>query len=151
MSTGKVVNDLTSSKLYLTSTNKDKVGASNLVLLPFKLTTIECVQSESEIIGGQPYGLHETKLGCINRTKQFINNENFISIENGFVKQNDTSWYDIAYIYIRINNIYYSGWSEERSFPKELYNNTEKLITHFETHSISRSKQLNNAILKIIK
>mgnify|MGYP006161488943 CR=1 FL=1 len=40
---------------------------------------------------------------------------------------------------------------EEQQAPKELYNNTEKLITHFETHSISRSKQLNNAILKIIK
>ena len=132
--------------LYLTSTNPDKINASTQLLTLFNLTRIESVKSESGIEGGQPYGLYETKMGCINRTKQFTNNENFISIENGFVKQYDTNWYDIAYIYIRINNIYYSGWSDKRTFPKKLYNDTTKLINHFETYSISRFEQLNNGV-----
>lgn len=88
--------------LYLTSKNKDKLEASKYLLNKFNFTNIECVESEYGIEGGQPYGLNETKLGCINRTKQFKNNENFISIENGFVKYNKSIWYDIAYIYIYI-------------------------------------------------
>lgn len=137
--------------IYLTSANPVKQEAANLLFEPFKLTKMECVVSDSEIAGGQPYGLDETKMGCINRTKQFTNNENFISIENGFVKQDETIWYDIAYIYIRIYNKHYSGWSEKREFPKELYNDTDKLIAHFETNSISRLEQLNNAVLQISK
>ena len=37
-----------------------------------------------------------------------------------------------------------------RYFPKDLYNNTDKLINYFERNSITRSTQLNNCILKII-
>ena len=37
-----------------------------------------CVESNSEISGGQPYGYDETLLGCKNRTKQFKKNENYI-------------------------------------------------------------------------
>jgi len=71
------------------STNKDKALAATQ-LSP---------TSESGIKGGQPYGLEETKLGCINRAIQFKNDENFISIENGFVKHTNTHWYDIAYLH----------------------------------------------------
>jgi hypothetical protein len=85
------------------------------------------------------------------RTLQFNKNKNFISIENGFVKENETMWYDIAYIYIRIDNKYYSGWSDKRWFPKELYNNTPKLIEYFEKNSISRFRQLCDCILNIIE
>ena len=112
--------------LHLTSTNKDKFNSSKILLDKFNITNIICVKSESGIEGGQPYGLNETEEGCINRTRQFYKNENFISIENGFVKENETMWYDIAYIYIRIDNKYYKGWSEKRWFPKEIYNNTPK-------------------------
>ena len=75
--------------IYLTSSNKDKLNASKNILTNLN---IKCIESDSEIVGGQPYGLEETK--------QFSNNENFISIENGFVKETETIWYDIAYIYI---------------------------------------------------
>ena len=136
--------------LYLTSTNKDKLEATKQLLNKFNITNIECINSESGIEGGQPYGLNETKMGCINRTLQFNKNDNFISIENGFVKYNNNIWYDIAYIYIKINNIYYSGWSEKRWFPKEYYNDTNKLITYFEAKSITRYKQLYDCISKII-
>jgi non-canonical (house-cleaning) NTP pyrophosphatase len=127
--------------LYLTSTNPDKINASTQLLTLFNLTRIESVKSESGIEGGQPYGLDETKMGCINRTKQFTNNENFISIENGFVKQYDTNWYDIAYIYIRINNIYYSGWSDKRTFPKKIYRETNKSLRNIFYITIRTIKQ----------
>ena len=138
--------------LYLTSNNKDKFDASKQLLDKFNINNITCIESESGIDGGQPYGLDETKKGCINRTTQFDENENenFISIENGMVRESDTLWYDIAYIYIRIANKYYSGWSIKRWFPKELYNNTPKLIAHFETNSISRFRQIADCILEII-
>ena len=134
--------------LYITSTNKDKNEAVIQVLPTFKIIQ---VVSESGIIGGQPYGLEETKQGCINRTTQFINDENFISIENGFVKHNDVTWYDIAYIYVRINNNYYSAWSKKRWFPKELYNDTPKLITHFKNANDTRFNQLHECLFKLIE
>lgn len=136
--------------LYLTSTNNDKLEASKFLLNKFNITNIECIESKSGIEGGQPYGLYETKKGCINRTLNFNNNENFISIENGFIRYDNTNWYDIAFIYIRINNMYYSGWTEKRWFPKEYYNDTNKLIKHFEKKSITRFKQLHDCICKII-
>lgn len=133
--------------IYLTSSNKDKLNASKNILTD---SNIICIDSDSEIVGGQPYGLEETKLGCENRTKQFSNNENFISIENGFVKETQNIWYDIAYIYIRINGKIYNGWTEKRYFPKNLFNNTPKLIEYFEGHSLTRFNQLNNGIKKIL-
>jgi|APSaa5957512535_1039671.scaffolds.fasta_scaffold298274_1 non-canonical (house-cleaning) NTP pyrophosphatase len=136
--------------LYLTSTNSDKINATNTLLTKFTFDHVKYVESNSNIEGGQPYGLDETKQGCINRTKQFVNHENFISIENGFVKYSNEQWYDIAFIYIRINNKIYSAWSEKRFFPKEIYNNTKKLIEHFEKKTISRYEQLNNCILSIL-
>jgi len=132
--------------LYLTSKNKDKYNASRVLLNKFGITEIISIESDSGIEGGQPYGLEETMEGCINRTKQFRNNENFISIENGFVRDTNEEWYDIAYVYIRINDIYYSGWSEKRRFPKHIYNKTEELICYFEKNSISRFKQLYNLV-----
>jgi non-canonical (house-cleaning) NTP pyrophosphatase len=51
--------------LYLTSTNKDKLNSSKKLLDKFNITNIICVKSESGIEDGQPYGLDETKDGCI--------------------------------------------------------------------------------------
>jgi non-canonical (house-cleaning) NTP pyrophosphatase len=136
--------------IYLTSTNKDKLNASKNILTKFNNSNIICIESDSKIMGGQPYGLEETKLGCENRTKHFSNNENFISIENGFIKETETIWYDIAYIYIRINGKIYNGWTEKRYFPKYLFNNTPKLIEYFETYSITRFNQLNNCVIEIL-
>lgn len=136
--------------IYLTSTNSDKINAVNTLLIKYSFDKILYIKSDSCIKGGQPYGLKETKQGCINRTKRFKNNENFISIENGFVKYNDIDWYDIAYIYVHINGKKYEKWSEKRFFPKELHNNTEKLIEYFEINSVSRYEQLNNCILSIL-
>lgn len=132
--------------LYLTSKNKDKLQAT---LEHFNKYTIKCIESDSEIEGGQPYGLEETRQGCINRTIQF-NTEDFVSIENGFVKETDEMWYDIAFAYIRINGIIYQGWSEKRYFPKELYNKTPELVKYLEKHSISRYEQLK-LLLETIK
>lgn len=150
--------------LYLTSKNHDKLAASKIVLDKFKLNEIICVESDSKIDGGQPYGILETRQGCINRTLQFENDnqndeqnanpnqtKNFISIENGFVKHNNEYWYDIAYVYIKINNKYYCGWSQKRWFPKEYYNDTEKLIEYFESNNQSRYSQLSNAIYDIFE
>lgn len=136
--------------IYLTSTNHDKHNASKLLIKYNLVTHIICVESDSGIVGGQPYGLPEIKQGCINRTKQFKNNENFISIENGFVKDTDELWYDVAFIYLRINNNIYCEWTYKRYFPKELYNDTQKLIKYFEDRSLSRYKQLCNGILSLI-
>ena len=130
--------------LYLTSTNKDKVKVATQLSPTFNIIQ---VTSDSGIEGGQPYGLEETKQGCINRTNQFKNDENFISIENGFVKHDNTNWYDIAYIYLRINNNYYSAWSNKRWFPKELYNDTTKLIEYFKE---TRFNQLNDCLFKLM-
>lgn len=54
------------------------------------------------------------------------------------------------FIYIYINGIYYEGWSDKRWFPAQLYDNTPKLIKHFENNSTSRFKQLNDCIVKIV-
>lgn len=154
--------------LYLTSKNHDKLAASKIVLDKFKLDEIICVESDSKIDGGQPYGILETRQGCINRTLQFENQndnqndninqndnqnqpKNFISIENGFVKHNNEYWYDIAYIYIKINNKYYCGLSQKRWFPKEYFNDTEKLIEYFELNNQSRYSQLRDAIYDIFE
>ena len=136
------------STLFLTSKNEVKKMAANQLLNAFKC--IECVDSESGVSGGQPYGLLETKEGCIFRTSQFKKNEDFISIENGFVKECDSEWYDIAYIYIRLNGIIYDGWSEKRYFPRKLYNDIVKLIQHFEKNSITRTKQLEDCVARIM-
>jgi non-canonical (house-cleaning) NTP pyrophosphatase len=136
--------------LYLTSKNKDKLKATQIFLTQFDLfNQIICVESESGIEGGQPYGLEETKQGCITRTKQFKNTEDFVSIENGFVKETDKMWYDIAYVYISINNTIYEGWSEKRYFPKELYNKTPELIRYLEKNSMSRYEQLKLLLEKV--
>ena len=139
--------------IYLTSKNPVKYDVATMLITHPKqlnIKTIIKVESESGIEGGQPYGLEETKQGCINRTKQFKNGENFISIENGFVRATEKIWYDIAFIYIRLNNTIYSGWSSKREFPSKLYNNTSELVKHFEKNSITRHKQLSDCLNKII-
>jgi non-canonical (house-cleaning) NTP pyrophosphatase len=136
--------------LFLTSKNKDKMEVAIRLCRCLDIPNIECVESNSGIIGGQPYGLDETEQGCKARTEQFINNENFISIENGFVKYSDALWYDIAFIYIRINNVYYSGWSDKRFFPSNLYKDTNNLIKYFEKNKIPRFIQLNDGVIKIV-
>lgn len=139
--------------IYLTSKNPVKYDVATMLITHPKqlnIKTIIKVESESGIEGGQPYGLEETKQGCINRTNQFKNKENFISIENGFVRATEKIWYDIAYIYIRLNNKIYSGWSSKRDFPSKLYNNTDELVKHFEKNSITRHKQLSDCLNKII-
>ena len=144
------VNKMTT--IYLTSNNPVKYDVATMLLKiqQLNIKTIISVESESGIEGGQPYGLDETKQGCINRTKQFKNGENFISIENGFVKKSPDIWYDIAFIYIRLNNTIYSGWSSKREFPSNLYNNTSELVKHFEKNSITRHKQLSDCLNDII-
>ena len=140
--------------IYLTSKNPVKYDVATMLITQntkqLNIKTIIKVESESGIEGGQPYGLEETKQGCINRTKQFKNKENFISIENGFVRETEKIWYDIAYIYIRLNNKIYSGWSSKREFPSNLYNNTSELVKHFEKNSITRHKQLSDCLNEII-
>ena len=66
------------------------------------------------------------------------------------MKECDSEWYDIAYIYIRINGIIYDGWSEKRYFPRKLYNDIVKLIQHFEKNSITRTKQLEDCVARIM-
>ena len=68
-------------------------------------------------------------------------NDNYISIENGFVKEDGPNWYDIAFISVKINDKKIEKWSEKRYFPKELYNNTPKLIEYFEQNTITRFEQ----------
>jgi non-canonical (house-cleaning) NTP pyrophosphatase len=140
--------------IYLTSKNPVKYDVATTLITQntkqLNIDAITCVESESGIEGGQPYGLEETKQGCINRTKQFKNRENFISIENGFVRHSPDIWYDIAFIYIRLNNTIYSGLSSKREFPSNLYNNTDELVKHFEKNSITRHKQLSDCLNEII-
>ena len=60
--------------IYLTSTNPVKHKITNLLLtLNLNITVIKCIESDSGIEGGQPYGISETQQGCINRTKQIKN------------------------------------------------------------------------------
>ena len=140
--------------IYLTSKNPVKYDVATMLITQntkqINIKSIIKVESESGIEGGQPYGLEETKQGCINRAKQFKNGESFISIENGFVKQSKDIWYDIAFIYIRLNNKIYSGWSSKRDFPSNLFDNTSELVKHFEKNSITRHKQLSDCLNKII-
>ena len=136
--------------IYLTSLNKDKIPCCNNIKKIFKNVEIKCIESNSRIKGGQPYSLKETKQACINRTYQFKNNDNFISIENGFVRFNNNLWYDIAFIYIRINNKYYENWSTKRYFPPLIYNDLDKLINYFNKNSISREKQLDDCMKELI-
>jgi non-canonical (house-cleaning) NTP pyrophosphatase len=143
-----------SKGIYLTSLNKDKRNAvSNNLMNKLGIKFIISVESDSGIEGGQPYGLEETKKGCMHRTARFEAHEDFISIENGFVKETDTMWYDIAYIYARIDGIYYSSWSPKRWFPSILYKDTKKLIEYFDINSMSRYEQLNIGVanLSLIK
>ena len=131
--------------LYLTSVNKVKLQAAKLLN-----EDIVCIESDSGIEGGQPYGLEETRQGCINRT-QGLEDRNYISIENGFVKETDKLWYDIAFIHAKIDGKIYNSWSEKRYFPKELYNKTEELIRYFEKNSITRLEQLSNCVISLNK
>lgn len=121
-----------------------------------------CIESESEIEGGQPYGCDETLLGCRNRTKQFKNGENYISIENGFVTENDIFqndnnkyMYDIAVIIINLDGIEYIEWSKKRQFPFKLTllecikERTIALEEHFVKNNDTRYTQLINTINKI--
>lgn len=150
--------------LYLTSKNKVKCEAANQFIKlynemlkyhnfnnnNYKIEELIPIESDSGIEGGQPYGLKETKDGCINRTKQFKNNENYISIENGFVKTDGEFWYDIAYIFIKINNKVYAKFSHKRNFPKDIYNNTNQLVKYFEKKNDTRNNQLYYCIKEII-
>lgn len=136
--------------LYLTSKNKDKFNAASALVESGIVDQIMCIESDSGIEGGQPYGLEETKQGCINRTKQFTNDENFISIENGFVKETEDKWYDIAFIYLKLKGKIYSSFTQKRYFPKELYNRTPELVKHLESTSMSRYKQLNDSIMELV-
>ena len=114
-----------------------------------------CVESDSEISGGQPYGYDEILLGCINRTKQFKKNENYISIENGFIKLNENTIFDIAVIIININGKYSIEWSKKRYFPIELLElsniniRTKALETFFKKNNETRYNQLKETINKI--
>ena len=60
-------------------------------------------------------------------------------------------WYDIAYIYIRINGVIYEGWTKKRYFPSILYNDIIKLVKHFEDNSITRLKQLEDCMLLLLE
>lgn len=136
--------------IYLTSINKDKRNAVIDNLMNKQgINHIISVETDSGIVGGQPYGLEETKKGCMHRTAQFEPHEDFISIENGFVKESETMWYDIAYVYARIDGIYYSNWSPKRWFPSILYNDTKKLVEYFEINSMSRYEQLNIGVANL--
>jgi non-canonical (house-cleaning) NTP pyrophosphatase len=113
-----------------------------------------CVESNSEIRGGQPYGYDETLLGCKNRTKQFKENENYISIENGIVKLDKNTIYDIAVIIININGKNITEWSKKRYFPIEIlkipdiYTRTRALVSYFEKNNETRYMQLKETINK---
>lgn len=113
-----------------------------------------CVESDSEISGGQPYGYDETLLGCKNRTKQFKTNQNYISIENGFVKLDENTIYDIAVIIININGKNKIEWSNKRYFPikilkfKDIETRTKALVSYFEKNNDTRYKQLKETIDK---
>ena len=104
--------------IYLTSKNSVKEQVVK-EFLTSKYNLI-CVESDSEISGGQPYGYDETLLGCKNRTKQFKGNQNYISIENGFVTSDENTIYDIAIIIININGQNMTALSNKRYFPIEL-------------------------------
>ena len=113
-----------------------------------------CVESNSEISGGQPYGYDETLLGCKNRTKQFKENENYISIENGFVKLDKNTIYDIAVIIININGKNITKWSKKRYFPIEILKipdidtRTRTLVSYFKKNNETRYIQLKETINK---
>ena len=136
--------------LILTSTNYDKFEASLNLLKNSDMIKMVCIKGDSKIKGGQPYGLEETKKGCLNRILELNENDNYISIENGFVKEDGPNWYDIAFISVKINDKKIEKWSEKRYFPKELYNNTPKLIEYFEQNTITRFEQLSNCVNAII-
>lgn len=114
-----------------------------------------CVESNSGISGGQPYGYDETLLGCKNRTKQFTPNQNYISIENGFVKSDENIIYDIAVIIININGKNITEWSNKRYFPIELLKHhnidtrTKAIVSYFKKNNETRYKQLKETINKL--
>lgn len=149
-------------KLYLTSKNKLKSNIANNFIKLYndnieyynidkkkikELITIDC---NSGIKNDQLYGLKETIYACIDRIDQLNKDDNYISIENGFVKTNGEFWYDIAYIYIKINNEIYTKISHKRYFPKDIYNNTNELVKYFEKRNDTRYKQLLYCIKDII-
>ena len=149
--------------LYLISNNEVKIEASNqfiklynqMINNDYKNKFIEIkelipTKYHNEIKGDQTYSLEEIKLRCINRIKHIKNNKNFISIENGFVKKNGEFWYDIAYVFIKINNKIYSKFSHKRNFPKDIYNNTNQLVKYFEKKNDTRYNQLYYCLKEII-
>ena len=114
-----------------------------------------CVESDSEISGGQPYGYDETLLGCKNRAKQFKANQNYISIENGFVKSDDNTIFDVAVIIININGKNITEWSNKRYVPIELLKlsdidtRTRALESYFKKNNETRYTQLTETINKL--
>ena len=139
--------------IYLTSKNiiKEKVVREFLSNNKNKYNLV-CVESDSEISGGQPYGYDETLLGCKNRTKQFKKNQNYISIENGFVKLDKNKIYDIAVIIININGKNIIEWSEKRYFPinildiPDINTRTKALVSYFKQNNNTRYNQLKETI-----
>ena len=139
--------------IYLTSKNtiKEKVVREFLSNKKNKYNLV-CVESDSEISGGQPYGYDETLLGCKNRTKQFKKNQNYISIENGFVKLDKNKIYDIAVIIININGKNIIEWSEKRYFPinildiPDINTRTKALVSYFKQNNNTRYNQLKETI-----
>jgi|TARA_B110000967_G_C18763424_1_gene499104 non-canonical (house-cleaning) NTP pyrophosphatase len=138
--------------IYLTSKNSVKEQVVK-EFLTSKYNLI-CVESDSEISGGQPYGYDETLLGCKNRTKQFKGNQNYISIENGFVTSDENTIYDIAIIIININGQNMTALSNKRYFPIELLDisdintRTKALEAHFKKNNETRYTQLKDTINK---
>lgn len=139
--------------IYLTSKNIIKINATKNFLSD-KYNLI-CIESDSGIKGGQPYGLDETLLGCKNRTKQFKDNQNYISIENGFVRLKNNKIFDIAVIIVKIDNNFIIEWSVKRYFPIEILNITDMntrnktLEKHFSDNQQTRFFQLTETFNKI--
>ena len=126
--------------LILTSTNYDKFEASLNLLKNSNMIKMVCIKGDSKIKGGQPYGLEETKKGCLNRILELNENDNYISIENGFVKEDGPN-YDIAFISVKINDKKIEKWSESAIFLKNSI--IPKLIEYFEQNTITRFEQYN--------
>ena len=138
--------------VYLTSKNSiKKQVAQEFLGADYNMI---CVESDSEISGGQPYGYDETLLGCKNRVKQFKENENYISIENGFVKPDENTIFDIAVIIVNINGKTTTEWSKKRYFPIEILDipdintRTNALETYFKKNNETRYMQLKETMDK---
>lgn len=102
--------------------------------------------TDSGIAGGQPYGYDQTYLGCKHRCRGIRDAPNIISIENGFVDNDEgTEMVDVACIRVKIEGQWYTCWSEERPFPRELAGDTGALVAYFAEQGTSRLEQLQRA------